>query len=265
MSVSIAAPASYWYLKQFPIKDMSEVVDYIVYMTYDLHGQWDYGNKFAQEGCDDGNCLRSHVNLTETEYTLAMITKAGVNANKVAVGIASYGRSFGMTDPSCTGPDCTFQGAVVDGTGDDSTADFGRCTATAGYISNAEINELIALGSAKGWYDDGSNSDMAVWNGTWVAYQSINTRTTRISYYKSLGFAGTIDWAVTCSISLATMETKQTRTLTPPVMVPIPYRISLALAATRHSMLSKLMHTRYRQCVLLSTWLRLCKLFTTML
>nr|GFD54314.1 hypothetical protein [Tanacetum cinerariifolium] len=36
-TVSIAAPSSYWYLKQFPIKDISKVVDYIVYMTYDLH------------------------------------------------------------------------------------------------------------------------------------------------------------------------------------------------------------------------------------
>lgn len=38
-SVSIAAPASYWYLKGFPIAHISKVVDYIVYMTYDLHGQ----------------------------------------------------------------------------------------------------------------------------------------------------------------------------------------------------------------------------------
>ena len=38
-SISIAAPSSYWYLKAFPIADISEVVDYIVYMTYDLHGK----------------------------------------------------------------------------------------------------------------------------------------------------------------------------------------------------------------------------------
>ncbi|OJJ96909.1 hypothetical protein ASPACDRAFT_1859003 [Aspergillus aculeatus ATCC 16872] len=37
-SLSIAAPASYWYLRAFPIKQMAELVDYIVYMTYDLHG-----------------------------------------------------------------------------------------------------------------------------------------------------------------------------------------------------------------------------------
>ena len=38
-TVSFAAPASFWYLKSFKIKLMAQVVDYIVYMTYDLHGE----------------------------------------------------------------------------------------------------------------------------------------------------------------------------------------------------------------------------------
>lgn len=39
ITLSIAAPSSYWYLKAFPIDKIGQVVDYIVYMTYDLHGQ----------------------------------------------------------------------------------------------------------------------------------------------------------------------------------------------------------------------------------
>jgi hypothetical protein len=39
-SISVALPASYWYLKHFPVDQMQHVVDYFVYMTYDLHGQW---------------------------------------------------------------------------------------------------------------------------------------------------------------------------------------------------------------------------------
>jgi GH18 family chitinase len=73
-TVSIAAPASYWYLKAFPIAAISKVVDYIVYMTYDLHGQWDAGGQYSQEGCSTGNCLRSHVNLTETMTALSMVS-----------------------------------------------------------------------------------------------------------------------------------------------------------------------------------------------
>jgi GH18 family chitinase len=59
-SVSIAAPASYWYLMAFPIQKISAVIDYIVYMTYDLHGQWDYGNPNSFDKCDSGKCIRSH-------------------------------------------------------------------------------------------------------------------------------------------------------------------------------------------------------------
>lgn len=75
-TLSIAAPASYWYLRGFPIAEISEVVDYIVYMTYDLHGQWDYDNPYSISGCPTGDCLRSHVNYTETILSLSMITKA---------------------------------------------------------------------------------------------------------------------------------------------------------------------------------------------
>lgn len=59
-SASIAAPASYWYLRAFPIKKIAEVIDYIVYMTYDLHGQWDYGNPNSFDSCTSGKCIRSH-------------------------------------------------------------------------------------------------------------------------------------------------------------------------------------------------------------
>lgn len=59
-TVSIAAPASYWYLKVFPIDRIARVVDYIVYMAYDLHGQWDYGNVNACDSCPSGKCIRSH-------------------------------------------------------------------------------------------------------------------------------------------------------------------------------------------------------------
>ena len=191
-TISIAAPASFWYLKSFPIDKMAKELDYMVYMTYDLHGQWDYNNIWAQEGCAMGNCLRSHVNLTETNYVLAMITKAGVPSNMISVGVSSYGRAFGMTDSSCSSPMCTYGGP-------DSTAMPGKCTQTAGYISDAEILQLIGTpdGSTtqKSWYDTDSNSDLAIFNSTWVAYMSDNTKSSRTSYYQGLNFGGTVDWA----------------------------------------------------------------------
>jgi GH18 family chitinase len=65
-----------------------------------------------------------------------MITKAGVSSTKVIVGVSSYGRSFEMVDAGCTGPMCKY-------TGPDSGATPGKCTNTAGYLANAEIDQII--------------------------------------------------------------------------------------------------------------------------
>ena len=37
--ISIAAPASFWHLRAFPLAEMWQYVDYIIYMTYDFHGR----------------------------------------------------------------------------------------------------------------------------------------------------------------------------------------------------------------------------------
>ncbi|KAI7971863.1 hypothetical protein EIK77_007462 [Talaromyces pinophilus] len=190
-TLSITAPASFWYLKDYPIQAMSEYVDYIVYMTYDLHGQWDYGNKNSDPGCPAGNCLRSDVNLTETVNALSMITKAGVPSNMIVVGVTSYGRSFQMTTPGCYTEMCTY-------TGPSSGAIPGACTNTAGYLGNGEINDIIAQNSSGMiQYEDDSFSDILVYDeDQWVSYMTDDNKATRAQLYQQLFFAGTVDWAL---------------------------------------------------------------------
>lgn len=128
------------------------------------------------------------INSTETGYALAMITKAGVPTNKIVVGVSSYGRSFGVAKPGCLGPTCLF-------TGPDSGAIVGPCTQTAGYLADGEIKALISQGGVAS-YDANSDSDIVAYKDTWVAYMTVDTKTRRISKYKGLNFAGSVDWAV---------------------------------------------------------------------
>ncbi|KAF2730201.1 glycoside hydrolase [Polyplosphaeria fusca] len=190
-SVSFAAPASYWYLKSFPIKSMAKSLDYIIYMTYDLHGQWDYGNKWTSPGCTSGNCLRSHVNETETKDALSMITKAGVDSGKVVVGVASYGRSFKMEKAGCDTENCKFTGSPRL-----SNAYKGRCTTTGGYISNAEIQEIIDRGNVQKKYKKEGSMVMVFNNTEWVAWMDDSLKSSRSKFYDTYNFAGTTDWAV---------------------------------------------------------------------
>ncbi|KAH8667088.1 hypothetical protein BX600DRAFT_412924 [Xylariales sp. PMI_506] len=191
-TLSIAVPASFWYLRGFPISEISSVVDYVVYMTYDLHGQWDAGSQWASDGCPRGSCLRSHVNYTETYSALSMLTKAGMPTDKIVVGVASYGRSFKMAQADCRGPTCKLSP-------DTSPAKAGRCTASSGILGNAEIQEIIdGGGDIAHWHDDtGSDSDFLVYESTeWVAYMSGETKNNRAQKYKSMNLGGTADWAI---------------------------------------------------------------------
>lgn len=139
-TVSFAAPSSFHHLKAHPIDLVALFVDYVVHMTYDLHGQWDYGNEWTSPGCPAGNCLRSHINLTETFTALSLITKAGMPSNKVTVGVTSYGHSFKMAEPGCHGPMCKFTSSKLE-----SNAAPGPCAGQSGYIANAEIDNLRLL------------------------------------------------------------------------------------------------------------------------
>lgn len=110
----------------------------------------------------------------------------------VVVGVPSYARSFGMAEENCTGPNCRFTG-----TRKHSTATPGRCTQTAGIITNAEIMEVLGLEAQETiYYDPGSDSNVVVYNGTWAAFMDSETMMSRTNYYRSLNFAGTVQWAV---------------------------------------------------------------------
>ncbi|KAH6844618.1 glycoside hydrolase superfamily [Chaetomium sp. MPI-CAGE-AT-0009] len=197
LSMGVAAPASFWYLKGSPLGEMAEVVDYIIYMTYDLHGQWDYGNQWTSLGCPNGDCLRSHVNRTETELALVMATKAGAPAHKIIVGMPMYGRSFKMAQPGCWGPDCLFVGP-------ESGATAGRCTGERGYISNFEIREIIATNPNIMVHTD-EHGDILVYNGDqWVSWLSNSSYEARESWVKGLNFGGISDWAIDLNADCST-------------------------------------------------------------
>ena len=118
-----------------------------------------------------------------------MITKAGVSADKVTVGISGYGRQFKMTDPSCSGSQCTYIGPE----GKDTK---GRCTNETAYISNAEIKEIIANNPSAKVVDSGGNSKFLIYDGNWVSFMDDKDQVARTNLWKSMNFGGTIEWAI---------------------------------------------------------------------
>jgi GH18 family chitinase len=53
---------------------MAEIVDYIVYMTYDFYGQWDYSNVWAQEV----NTSKGHLRCSSQSDTFQRAVQLGI-------------------------------------------------------------------------------------------------------------------------------------------------------------------------------------------
>lgn len=115
-------------------------------------------------------------------------------SNKVVVGVTSYGRSFAMADASCYGPTCLYTG-----TASQSNAEVGPCTGTAGYISNAEINDIITNNASRinqNFIDSTSNSRIVIYdNIQWVATMDDAIRNERETLYAALHMGGSTNWA----------------------------------------------------------------------
>ena len=72
------------------------------------------------------------------------------------------------------------------------------CKQTAGYISNAELDSIIANSSipSSQYTDTESNSNILVYDSNWAAYMTEENKQLRQDSYSMLNFAGTTVWAI---------------------------------------------------------------------
>ncbi|KGY15717.1 hypothetical protein PABG_11372 [Paracoccidioides brasiliensis Pb03] len=83
------------YCEGFDDKGMAQYVDWFNFMTYDIHGTWDGSSKWTN-------------GVFTPIQGLDLLWRNSVPPEKVSLGLAFYGRSFALADPSYTTPGCTF-------------------------------------------------------------------------------------------------------------------------------------------------------------
>lgn len=128
--ISLTLPSSFWYLQGFDVAGMADYVDWFNFMGYDIHGTWDSTSKFTSP------YIRPHTNRTEIPEGLDLLWRAGVAPEKVTLGLGWYGRSFTLSDPSCTTPGiCIFSAGGQPG----------DCTNSSGTLSNAGMSTFLVF------------------------------------------------------------------------------------------------------------------------
>ncbi|KAF7131458.1 hypothetical protein CNMCM5793_004683 [Aspergillus hiratsukae] len=180
--ISITAPSSYWYLRWFDLPDIVKYVDYINLMSYDLHGVWDSTDPI-------GPYVYAHTNLTEVDAALSLLWRNNIDPSKVNLGLAFYGRSFELKDPSCSTPGCPFKGPGVQGS----------CTKTAGILSYKEIQDIILAAGSENpvIYDPVAGVNYMVYGGTnWISFDDKTTFQQKVDFANARGLNGLFIWAV---------------------------------------------------------------------
>jgi chitinase len=162
---------------------MEEYLDWFNFMSYDIHGVWDSTNKFT------GPFILPHTNLTEIKLGLDLMWRNGIDPGYVTLGLGWYGRSFTLSDPTCSTPNgiCQFSAG----------GNPGPCSNSAGTLSNAEILQVLAQTGAKPSFDSTAAVKWITWDSNqWVSYDDGETMKLKIDAANKLCLGGIMIWSV---------------------------------------------------------------------
>ncbi|XP_046551772.1 uncharacterized protein LOC124261496 [Haliotis rubra] len=152
----------------YDIPKISQILDFISVMTYDLHGSWEDHT---------GHNLNLH---WAAEYWVKM----GAPREKLNIGLALYGRTFTLSTADNT------LGAPVSGPGA-----AGPYTREKGFISYQEICEMEQTGGTI--VDIPEQRVRYITRGDqWVGYDDKLSLRDKVCYIKSNGFGGVMVWTL---------------------------------------------------------------------
>lgn len=179
--VTVTLPSSYWYLQGFDVVGMAEYVDAFNFMSYDIHGTWDGDSPYTEA------IVQPHTNLTEIIEGLDLLWRNNIEPSKVYLGLGFYGRSFTLSNPSCTTPGCAFSGG----------GNPGECTQTSGILSNAEIQQIISDNNLTPILNEEAAVKYIVWDtNQWVSYDDSETLQLKTTFANKHCLGGRFAWAL---------------------------------------------------------------------
>lgn len=115
------------------------------------------------------------------------LRRVDIPPEKVYMGFGFYGRSFQLSDASCSTPGCRFRGG----------AEPGPCSDTSGILMYYEIMALLEQNpDLKPVYDKEAGVKYLVYNkDQWVSYDDEETFKQKVDWANKLGLGGSLIWA----------------------------------------------------------------------
>nr|XP_033321147.1 chitinase-3-like protein 1 isoform X1 [Megalopta genalis] len=171
--------------QSYIINQVAEYVHFINLMTYDMNGAWDnwagLNAPLYAATREKGEQAKLNVDAS-VHYWLSQ----GAPADKLVLGIPSYGRTFTLANPGNNDV-----GAPTSGPGA-----AGPYTREAGILGYNEICESLRQGGWNVHREPQQRVPYAVKGNQWVGYDDVESVREKCNYANSLGLAGGMMWSV---------------------------------------------------------------------
>ncbi|GKZ28159.1 hypothetical protein AbraCBS73388_012029, partial [Aspergillus brasiliensis] len=134
-----------------------------------------------------GNIVQGHTNLTDIKTAVELLWRVDTDPSKVVMGFGFYGRSFTLSDKSCSSPGCPFS----------SGGTAGSCTDTSGYLAYYEITDVLEKNSdITPVHDESAAVLYFTWgDGQWISYDNKTTFKQKVDWANNIGLGGAMIWA----------------------------------------------------------------------
>ncbi|XP_066091039.1 chitotriosidase-1 [Saccopteryx bilineata] len=181
--LSAAVPAGRQYVEAgYEVDKIARNLDFISLMAYDLHGSWErttgHNSPLYKRQGESGAAAELNV-----DYAVQLWLQKGTPANKLILGMPTYGRSFTLASSSDTGV-----GAPATGPGTS-----GPFTREAGLLAYYEV--CAWKGAAERRIKD-QKVPYAFLGNQWVGFDDVESFKTKVSYLKQKGLGGAMVWAL---------------------------------------------------------------------
>jgi len=185
LTIAVAAAESSANIS-YNVQSITRYVDFILLMTYDLHGPWDDSiglNAPLYESDADQTASEKQLNVNASvHYWL----RSGAPKNKLIMGMPLYGRTFTLRDATQTnvGSSHTGPGAA------------GVYTGEPGFIG---YNEICEKKLSEHWlriWETQQQAPYVVLGKHWISYDDTESLTLKSQFVKDLGLAGAMVWSI---------------------------------------------------------------------
>jgi chitinase len=164
----------------YEVEKIHSSLDWIGVMSYDLHGSWE-----SSTGQHAGLYAEDSTDQLSVSGGMEVWQERGAPANKLIMGIGTYGRGWTLASAANAGVGAPAKGA--------STA--GPFTAAAGFLAYYEVEDWLHTGGTA-TFDSVRNAMYAVKGTDWVGYDNAATTRTKCEFALAGNYAGAMVWAL---------------------------------------------------------------------